>query len=52
MHLDSRWTPENYLDSSGVHLEYVGQSKVLHVGEGGIYFTLVYHITNLDRSVS
>ena len=29
MHLDSRWTPENHLDSGGVHLEYVGQGKVL-----------------------
>ena len=28
-HLDSRWTPENHLDSGGVHLEYVGQGKVL-----------------------
>ena len=24
MHLDSRWTLENHLDSGGVHLEYVG----------------------------
>ena len=32
-HLDSRWTPENHLDSGGVHLEYVGQGKVLcHFG--------------------
>ena len=34
-HLDSRWTPENHLDSGGVHLEYVGQGKVLvQVGQG------------------
>jgi hypothetical protein len=26
--VDSRWTPENYLDSGGVHLEYVGEGKV------------------------
>ena len=32
MHLDSRWTPENHLDSGGVHLEYVGQGKVLAEG--------------------
>jgi hypothetical protein len=29
IHLDSRWTAENYPDSGRVHLEYVGQSKVL-----------------------
>ena len=29
-HLDSRWTPENHLDSPRVHLEYVGQGKVLN----------------------
>ena len=29
MQLDSRWTLENHLDSGGVHLEYVGQGKVL-----------------------
>jgi hypothetical protein len=28
--VDSRWTPENHLESSGVHLNSVGQCKVLH----------------------
>jgi muconolactone delta-isomerase len=27
--VDSRWTPENHLESSGVHLNSVGQCKVL-----------------------
>ena len=37
-HLDSRWTPENHLDSGGVHLEYVGQGKVL----GGVVVCVVW----------
>ena len=36
MHLDSRWTPENHLDSGGVHLEYVGQGKVLVFSLGDV----------------
>jgi hypothetical protein len=27
--VDSRWTPENHLESSGVHLNSVGECKVL-----------------------
>jgi len=27
--VDSRWTPGNYLESGGVHLNYVEQCKVL-----------------------
>ena len=36
-HLDSRWTPENHLDSGGVHLEYVGQGKVLGKAHGDTF---------------
>jgi hypothetical protein len=30
--MDSRWTPENHLESSGVHLDSVGECKVLQTG--------------------
>jgi len=29
--VDSRWTPGDYLESGGVHLNYVEQCKVLHL---------------------
>ena len=44
-HLDSRWTPENHLDSGGVHLEYVGQGKVLGKEKEEVRFFFNYDTT-------
>ena len=51
MHLDSRWTLENHLDSSGVHLEYVGQGKVLH-SRALVATHVVRLLLELDQSLN
>ena len=35
VHLDSRWTLENHLESNGVHLNSVGERKVLKKTQEG-----------------
>ena len=50
MQLDSRWTAENHLDSSGVHLEYVGQGKVLRLSaEPSPLYSHLCHMVVLNR---
>ena len=31
--MDSRWTPDGYWSPAGVHLNSVGECKVLHLGD-------------------
>jgi len=45
MQLDSKWTLENHLDSGRVHLEYVGQGKVLVIN------TMMQHVKVVTEAI-